>query len=423
MKKPATIFILLFVLSFAPLFLPKIEIVEAEPNTVIVPDDYASIQEAVDNASEGDTLFVKSGTYSENLTINKPLSLVGEDKETTIVVGEGTTALLVQHDNVNVTGFTFKRPSTMRWYYGIHLLNVKHCNVFGNIVESTFYGIWLVDASYNNIYENNCTRDYNGIHLRDSNYNNISKNHVTSNTGSGISTDGSNSNIIIGNYVASNGWCGINLDGGSPNCDNLIMENVVTHNGDIGIGISSRDSTSNRIVSNDITANGVPDDGDAAIRLGWGSNLVERNRIIGNQAGIYIEGSKNSTIRWNLIENNPEGGIRIHSFPSSEALDNVIYENNIINNFVVLSGQQESSKVNIWDLNSRGNYWSSYTGTDNDNDGIGDTPYILGQSNTDNYPLMEPINTEVIPEFPSWIVLPLAMMTFLVAIIVKRRFL
>ena len=116
--------------------------------------------------------------------------------------------------------------------------------------------------------------------------------------------------------------------------DNLIMENVVTRNGDIGIGITSRDSTSNRIVSNNIIANGNPDDGDVAIRLAWDSNLVACNRIIGNQAGIYIEGSQNSTIRWNLIENNPEGGIRIHSYPYKDALNNVIYENNIINNAV-----------------------------------------------------------------------------------------
>ena len=199
------------------------------------------------------------------------------------------------------------------------------------------------------------------------------------------------------------------------------MENVVTQNGDMGIGISSGGSTSNRIVSNNITANGYPDDGDVAIHLGCGSNLVERNRIIGNQAGIYIEASENSTIRWNLIESNPEWGIRIHSFPTREALNNIIYENNIINNSVFFSGLQKSSKANIWDLNSRGNYWSSYNGTDNDNDEIGDTPYALGQNNTDNYPLMEPVDTEIIPEFPSSIILPLLLTATLAAIIWKQK--
>src|SRR3989304_8108198 len=97
---------------------------KASSKTITVPDDYPTIQAAINGASEGDTVFVKAGTYSENLTVTKSLSLVGENKAT-IVVGEGNTALLVRHDNVNVTGFTFRRPSTMRWYYGVHLLNVQ----------------------------------------------------------------------------------------------------------------------------------------------------------------------------------------------------------------------------------------------------------------------------------------------------------
>lgn len=414
----------LLVLSLVFVSFQGHRIVKAEPKTIIVPDDYSTIQDAIGNASEGDTVFVKSGIYSENLTINKSLLLVGEDKETTIVVGDGTTALLVLHDDVNVTGFTFKRPSTMRWYYGIHLLSVKQCNVFGNILESTFRGIWLFDASFNNIYENNCTRNYYGIHLGDSNYNNVSKNWITHNTGSGISTEGSNSNIIIDNYIASNGGSGISLDGGKPNSDNLIVENVVTQNGHVGIRISSSDSTSNRIVNNNITENGYPDNGSpfaAAILLYVGGNLIERNRIIGNQAGIYIRASCNTTIRWNIIKSNPEVGIHIHSDPTQEALNNIIYENNIINNAVLFSGLQESNKTNIWDLNSRGNYWSSYTGTDNDNDGIGDTPHALGQNNTDNYPLMDPVDTEIIPEFPSWTPLLIMLIAVMIVTVVVYR--
>jgi nitrous oxidase accessory protein len=410
------------VLSFTLVSLPETWVLKAESKTIIVPDDYFTIQDAIGNASEGDTVFVKSGIYIENLTINKSLSLVGEDKETTTVVGDGTTALLVQHDNVNVTGFTFKRPTTMRWYYGIHLLSAKHCNIFGNILESTFRGIWLFDASFNYIYENNCTRNYYGIHLGDSNYNYVSKNWLTRNTGSGISTEGSNSNIIIDNYIASNGWAGINLDGGKPNSDNLIVKNVVTQNADVGICISSSNS-SNRIVNNTITANGHPDNENpfaVAILLYVGNNLIERNQIIANQAGIYIWGSCNSTIRWNIIKSNSKGGIRIHSAPTQEALNNVFYENNIINNDVFLSGLQESNKTNIWDLNSRGNYWSSYTGTDNDNDGIGDTPHAIGQNNADNYPLMEPVDTEIISEFPSWAFL-LIMLTAILAVAVVYR--
>jgi len=150
-KRITSTIALLLILYFALVVVPEFKVVEAEPKTIIVPDDYVTIQEAIDSAAQGDIVFVKKGSYSENLLINKSITLVGEDKESTVVVGEGNTALIVQHDNVNVTGFTFKRPSTMRWYRGVHLLNVKHCNVYGNRVTSTFYGISVFRLTFFNI--------------------------------------------------------------------------------------------------------------------------------------------------------------------------------------------------------------------------------------------------------------------------------
>ena len=47
----------------------------AEPSTIVVPDDYVSIQEAIDNALNGDTIFVKNGVYSEPVEIHKPLTI------------------------------------------------------------------------------------------------------------------------------------------------------------------------------------------------------------------------------------------------------------------------------------------------------------------------------------------------------------
>jgi parallel beta-helix repeat protein len=350
---------------------------------IVVPDDYPTIQAAIDNAFEGDEVFVKSGIYSENLLINKSLSLVGENKYSTVVVGDGTTALLVQHDNVNVRGFTFKRPSTMRWYYGVHLLNVKHCNVFGNIVESTFYGVWLFGASFNNVFENTLTGNLVGIHLENSHRNNIFKNNVTGND-LGISTLDSNSNILIDNYVAANG-AGIGVYGVSSSRDNVVAGNVVSKNGNIGIEISS---SFNQLVGNYIAANGL------AISLGGGgSNLVVGNRILENQEGIYIEASQSNTVRWNLIESNTGGAINIHSFPDKDAINNVIYENNIIDNSVTFTYPlYKGSEANIWDFDSRGNYWSAYKGTDRNGDGIGDSPYILNGDNVDHYPFMAPFD-------------------------------
>lgn len=74
--------------------------------------------------------------------------------------------------------------------------------------------------------------------------------------------------------------------------------------------------------------------------------------------------------------------------------------------------------VNIWDNGTTGNYWSNYNGTDNNGDGIGDTPYVIDHNNQDNYPLMTEF---IIPEFPSWIVLPLFLTVTLVVTLYKKR--
>jgi nitrous oxidase accessory protein NosD len=71
----------------------------------------------------------------------------------------------------------------------------------------------------------------------------------------------------------------------------------------------------------------------------------------------------------------------------------------------------------FWDNGSEGNYWDNYTGLDENEDGIGDTPYIIDENNQDNFPLMEPV---IILEFPSWIILPLFLTITLVSIILRK---
>ncbi|MCW4016811.1 MAG: right-handed parallel beta-helix repeat-containing protein [Candidatus Bathyarchaeota archaeon] len=416
---------LFLVFSFVLVLVAPAVKVETEPNTLVVPDDYATIQHAINSATPRDTVFVRKGIYNESLVIsNKSIQLVGEDMNSTIVVGNGNTALVIQHDNVNVTGFTFKRPSTMRWHRGIHLLEVKNCNVYGNMITSTYYGIWCYNSMFNNVYENIVTGNMAGIILEISHNNTVTRNYVIGNDGQGIGTIGADNNTITENYVASNGWVGICLDGGSPNCNNLISANVVTQNTAVGISITSDGSAFNRIIGNNVTANGdliAYNPSGTGILLNIHDNLVMDNYIIGNQAGIQLEYAYNNTVYRNLIANNTYGGIRDRFLSASQ---NIIYENNFINNTANFS---QNVGVNVWDVNSKGNYWNNYNGTDSNNDGIGDTAHIIAENNTDYYPLMEPVQIpaleipDTIPEFPLWLVLPLFFVVSLTVFVAKTK--
>ncbi len=63
--------------------------------------------------------------------------------------------------------------------------------------------------------------------------------------------------------------------------------------------------------------------------------------------------------------------------------NNTIYRNNFNNTKQVLG-----IAANIWNSNGEGNYWGDYRGQDLNLDGIGDQPYVIDESNKDNYPLM-----------------------------------
>jgi parallel beta-helix repeat protein len=145
----------------------------------------------------------------------------------------------------------------------------------------------------------------------------------------------------------------------------------------------------------------------------YGIAAVCNNTIIGNyiancDAGIWIIGGSNNTIKNNTLVNNTNP----ISISYSSGGGHVIAENSIINGTTIIVWMAPQPTVDR-------NYWSDYNGTDSDGDGIGDTPYILNENNQDNHPLMEPV--PVIPEFPSWIVLLLFLTTTLVAVFYGKR--
>ena len=112
---------------------------------------YSSIQEAVNNASEGDTIFVSSGIYYEHLVLNKTVRLVGEDSETTVVYGDGTqTVLKLINRDVNVTRFKIQNGTN-----GVYISdNADFCIINDCDIVNNRIGVFVEDSDSNLIKGN-----------------------------------------------------------------------------------------------------------------------------------------------------------------------------------------------------------------------------------------------------------------------------
>jgi len=137
------------------------------------PNNYTKIQDAIDNASDGDTVFVHSGIYYESVIVDKAINLTGENRDFTVIKGKGTT-LLIRSDNVCINDFNI----TTNYSGCIPISNtgvslysndtIKNCNVFLN----NFQGIYLSASSADNIVSN-CNIFNNNYGIRVENTNNI----------------------------------------------------------------------------------------------------------------------------------------------------------------------------------------------------------------------------------------------------------
>lgn len=97
----ALLVVSIFTLSF------NVQPVTTEPTVIVVPDNYPTIQGAINAANIDDTIYVRNGAYYEHVIINKTLSLIGEDRSNTIIDGNKTgTVVKVTADNVAISGFT-----------------------------------------------------------------------------------------------------------------------------------------------------------------------------------------------------------------------------------------------------------------------------------------------------------------------------
>lgn len=172
------------------------QIQPVKAGTITVPDDYPTIQQAINNASEGDTIYVHSGYYAEDVVVDKPVSLIG-------VYFPALRSFKVVANNVYTGGFCLQNPGVFPYGRAIVLDGVKGCIVSGVIVNGVDEGsgIVLEDAS-NNIIAN-CTvwgLPWGGcIQLVGSSNNTIFSNTIDASYGPCIYLENSSDNDIFHN--------------------------------------------------------------------------------------------------------------------------------------------------------------------------------------------------------------------------------
>jgi parallel beta-helix repeat protein len=341
--------------------------------------NFTKIQDAIDAAYEGDTIFVYNGTYIEHLTIDKNnLTILGEDRNTTVIDGHGYEGdvVTIGYANCTINGFTIENSGTSD--AGIKIVQLcaipgRHNNISNNIIKNNYEGIYLTQS--HNIITGNIILDNNDAGITASSNNIISHNVIFSNKGRGVSISSDN-NTISDNNVSYNGYTNIALSGSK---NNIISNNTIECNGG-GIEITSS-CYYNTIANNTISSTYeggevvVPSLGGIYISSS-NHNKVITNIFIKNYGAIRLNQANYNLIRDNNILNNSKG-ISIYS-----SNNNLLYHNNLINN----TEQASDDGSNSWDNGSieGGNYWSDHNCTGNPSNGS--EPYIIDADSIDHYP-------------------------------------
>jgi len=277
----------------------------------------------------------------------------------------------------------------------VYLFNCK--NIMIKNIDPIY--VYAVTIQLVNTDESEISNSNGHILLVNSNYNSIHDNKLSS-----IALDASSYNQVFANTITQFNIC-IKLYGKAS--FNKIYGNLL---------LDTIYSQAAKTTLKEGTTTAAIQIGD--IELGGAfNNEIQSNMIVNHDCGVDLFLSTNNTITANTIKNCTVG-IRF-----GKAHENTITENNLTfckyaisiyagssynsfnyNNFIdniescveihhqtnFFPDSETYSTGNIWDNGKTGNYWDKYTGKDENNDGIGDTPYQVYENMTDHYPLMKP---------------------------------
>jgi nitrous oxidase accessory protein NosD len=388
-----TLTLLLAVLFISSLVMAQPIFVKAQSKTIIVPDDFATIQSAINHATNGGTVYVRSGIYTENeLSITKSISLIGENVETTKIKLNSEKhdeplypefpdiyraiwydrAMAVYADNFVLSGLTISTTGGD--------INITGNN---NKIESNFISAPLTVLGFNNkivnntlssrpinIAGNHCNFTLNKVSNGDVNFAG-QYNTVSFNTFGGSFSAVSDESYFYSNFCVDAQYGAFKVNGNN----NVLCKNVLDHFGDglilIGYG--------NKAMLNNVTycRIGISPSADS---------IMYANYIANNE---WTINSRNAII-------NPYGNL---SF--------LVHNNFVDNRYYQMWTMVMSNITDYLDNGIEGNYWNTYQGEDNNNDGVGDSPFYLDSTHLDRYPLINPVNLSAVEEvIPDWLIMP-----------------
>ena len=287
--------------------------------------DFTRIQDAINNAKDGDTILVYSGIYYENVVVGKSVTLKGIDQPVVDANSSGS-AITLTEDRITLEGFNATNSGSSWRDVGIKVTSNNNTITGNNVSSNNSVGIDLYDSSNNNITGNNVCNNSFGIFLPSSRNNTITSKNVCNNL-YGIYLDYSSNNTITGNVFVNDGlyvagsYQNIvedNTVNGKPlvyleevsnytvedagqvilvNCNNITVENL-----DLSytcVGIELLETEDSKIINNTVSNN----NDDGIFLFDSSNNTITSNTLV--NGGLYVAGSYQNIVEDNTVNGKP----------------------------------------------------------------------------------------------------------------------
>ncbi|MCW3981889.1 MAG: right-handed parallel beta-helix repeat-containing protein, partial [Candidatus Bathyarchaeota archaeon] len=247
----------------------------------------------------------------------------------------------------------------------------NHNTLAGNTVRNIDgQGIWVFNSFFNNLNDNRVSNNTIGIYLESAAGLVLNRNSMHSNNDNFGIRGGSTAHFM--HQISSTN----RVDGG------YVYYLVNQSNVDVNPSTAPNAGFLAVVNSTNVEVHGLNLTGNwqGALLVSVSNSTISHLQTSQNYVGIDVLNSSNNRITHNTIKGNTCGARLVDS-------ENLVFKNNFVSN----ERQATSSDPNTWDNGAEGNYWSDYAGTDEDYDGIGESPYTIDERNEDRLPLVEPV--------------------------------